>query len=162
MELLFKKLEDNNVAFVILNSCNRWLGIVLVSVGVLMSLLIVDSAEGRETRLISSKLNFDQLQDFLGVFIVFLAIVAALITCHLSKQDLEPSLVGLAINYTLMVPVYINWVVKLVADIEMYVGAVERVQQFMEVGDLNSQPTVQCKAMGFNCCFNHGIRVDSI
>lgn len=30
MEMLFKKIEANNVAFVILNSSNRWLGIALV------------------------------------------------------------------------------------------------------------------------------------
>lgn len=30
MEMLFKRMEANNVAFVILNSSNRWLGIALV------------------------------------------------------------------------------------------------------------------------------------
>lgn len=30
MEILFKKIEANNVAFMILNSSNRWLGITLV------------------------------------------------------------------------------------------------------------------------------------
>lgn len=30
MEILFKRMEANNVAFVILNSSNRWLGIALV------------------------------------------------------------------------------------------------------------------------------------
>lgn len=30
MEMLFKRMEDNNVAFVILNCSNRWLGIALV------------------------------------------------------------------------------------------------------------------------------------
>jgi hypothetical protein len=30
MEMLFKRMEANNVAFVILNTSNRWLGIALV------------------------------------------------------------------------------------------------------------------------------------
>lgn len=32
METLFKHMEANNVAFIILNSSNRWLGIALVSI----------------------------------------------------------------------------------------------------------------------------------
>lgn len=32
MEMLFKHMEANNVAFIILNSSNRWLGIALVSI----------------------------------------------------------------------------------------------------------------------------------
>jgi hypothetical protein len=44
--------------------------------------------------------------------------------------DVTPSLVGLAVNYTLLVPIYLNWVVKFLADMEMYMGAVERVQHY--------------------------------
>lgn len=36
METLFKRMEDNNVAFVILNSSNRWLGIALVRNSILL------------------------------------------------------------------------------------------------------------------------------
>ena len=31
MEMLFKRMEENNVSFVILNCSNRWLGIALVN-----------------------------------------------------------------------------------------------------------------------------------
>jgi hypothetical protein len=31
MEMLFKRMESNNVAAVILNASNRWLGIALVN-----------------------------------------------------------------------------------------------------------------------------------
>lgn len=31
MEMLFKRMEANNVAFIIQNTANRWLGIALVS-----------------------------------------------------------------------------------------------------------------------------------
>lgn len=46
------------------------------------------------------------------------------------ERRLTPSMVGLAINYTLLVPVYLNWVVRFLADTEMCMGAVERVQQY--------------------------------
>jgi hypothetical protein len=41
-----------------------------------------------------------------------------------------PALVGLAVNYTLLVPIYLNWVVKFAADMEMYMTAVERLDQY--------------------------------
>lgn len=102
MEMLFRKTEANNVAFNILNSSNRWLGIAL---------------------------------DYLGGFIVFSAIITALIMHKYYPGDISPSLVGLAINYTLLIPIYLNWVVKLFADMEMYIGAVERIQYYIENGD---------------------------
>jgi hypothetical protein len=58
-----------------------------------------------------------------------MSVVAALLTAK-TYPDVTPSLVGLAVNYTLLVPIYLNWVVKFLADMEMYMGAVERVQQY--------------------------------
>jgi len=51
-----------------------------------------------------------------------------------SSKELTPtpSLVGLAINYTLLVPIYLNWVVKLLADMEMYAGSVERIAHYAQ------------------------------
>ncbi|XP_070506650.1 ATP-binding cassette sub-family C member Sur isoform X2 [Chironomus tepperi] len=94
MEILFKRMEENNVSFVILNCSNRWLGIAL---------------------------------DYLGAIIVFIAIQTALITSQILPDDSLPSLVGLALQYTLLIPIYLNWVVKLFADMEMYFGACERI-----------------------------------
>lgn len=102
MAMLFRKIEANNVAFNILNSSNRWLGIAL---------------------------------DYLGGVIVFLAVLTALVMNLLYPGEISPSLVGLAINYTLLIPIYLNWVVKLYADMEMYIGAVERIQYYIESGD---------------------------
>lgn len=48
------------------------------------------------------------------------------------KLTPTPSLVGLAINYTLLVPIYLNWVVKLFADMEMYAGSVERIAGYTQ------------------------------
>lgn len=70
--------------------------------------------------------------DYLGAIIVFVAILSALITASLSPAGTSSSLIGLAINYALLVPIYLNWVVKLTAEMEMYVGAVERIQFCIE------------------------------
>lgn len=102
MEVLFKKIEANNLAFNIMHSSNRWLGIAL---------------------------------DFLGGMIVFFAILTALVVDVLYPESTTPSLVGLAINYTLLIPIYLNWVVKLYADMEMYIGAVERIHFYIESKD---------------------------
>ncbi|KAH8377825.1 hypothetical protein KR093_007269 [Drosophila rubida] len=119
-EILFKRLEANTIAFTILNTSNRWLGISL---------------------------------DYLGGCIVFVAIVTALATASVSCSSYvkaapatyainksasakeltpTPSLVGLAINYTLLVPIYLNWVVKLLADMEMFAGSVERIAHYAQ------------------------------
>ncbi|XP_050078932.1 ATP-binding cassette sub-family C member Sur [Anopheles maculipalpis] len=99
MEVLFKRMEANNVAQIALNCSNRWLGIAL---------------------------------DYLGAIIVFVAILTALITASLRPQSTSSSLIGLAVNYAMLVPIYLNWVVKLFAEMEMYGGAVERIQSFIE------------------------------
>ncbi|XP_021701403.1 ATP-binding cassette sub-family C member Sur [Aedes aegypti] len=98
-DTLFHRMEANNVAQVILNCSNRWLGIAL---------------------------------DYLGALIVFIAVLSALITASLSPESTSSSLIGLAINYALWVPIYLNWVVKLAAEMEMYIGAVERIQFYIE------------------------------
>ncbi|PSN38190.1 hypothetical protein C0J52_15039, partial [Blattella germanica] len=67
--------------------------------------------------------------DYLGGVIVLMSVVAALLTASFCPT-VTSSLVGLAVNYTLLVPIYLNWVVKFLADMEMYMGAVERVQQY--------------------------------
>ena len=46
---------------------------------------------------------------------------------------ITPALVGLAINYTLLVPIYLNWVVKFLADVEMYMAGVERIMQYKKL-----------------------------
>ncbi|XP_053672383.1 ATP-binding cassette sub-family C member Sur [Anopheles nili] len=99
MEVLFRRMEANNVAQIALNCSNRWLGIAL---------------------------------DYLGAIIVFVAILTALITASLRPHSTSSSLIGLAINYAMLVPIYLNWVVKLFAEMEMYGGAVERIQSFIE------------------------------
>jgi hypothetical protein len=56
-----------------------------------------------------------------------MSVVASLLTVRMCP-DVTSSLVGHAVNYTLLIPIYLNWVVKFLADMVMYMGAVERVQ----------------------------------
>ncbi|KAH8374388.1 hypothetical protein KR200_009826 [Drosophila serrata] len=137
-EILFKRLEANTIAYALLNTSHRWLGVSL---------------------------------DYLGGCIVFVATVTALATASVScshygryrqspgsgtesetyavnksptESELKPSpsLVGLAINYTLLVPIYLNWVVKLLADMEMYAGSVERIAHYAQGQDADTdEPT---------------------
>lgn len=68
----------------------------------------------------------------MGAIIVFIAFQTALITSQILPDDSLPSLVGLALQYTLLIPIYLNWVVKLFADMEMYFGACERISYCIE------------------------------
>ncbi|XP_067206473.1 ATP-binding cassette sub-family C member Sur isoform X2 [Linepithema humile] len=68
--------------------------------------------------------------DYLGAVIVVTAIFTALLSAELYPSRVTPALVGLAINYTLLVPIYLNWVVKFTAEIEMYMGSVARISAY--------------------------------
>lgn len=80
-------------------------------------------------------INMIVLQDYLGAIIVFIAILTALITSYLLPSESSPSLVGLALGYTLLIPIYLNWVVQLSANMEMYFGACERISYCIENGN---------------------------
>lgn len=85
-------------------------------------------------------------QDYLGAIIVFIAIQTALISTYLLPSEASASLVGLALQYTLLIPIYLNWVVKLFADMEMYFGACERITYYIESGYHEQQnPMETCK-----------------
>ncbi|CAB3372321.1 Hypothetical predicted protein [Cloeon dipterum] len=71
--------------------------------------------------------------DYLGAVIVFAAVLTALLSAHYVPSMVTPALVGLAVNYTLLVPIYLNWVVKFLADMEMYMTAVERLDQYAKL-----------------------------
>lgn len=73
------------------------------------------------------------IQDYLGGAIVFVATMVALITTTFFSSAISSAMVGLAINYTLLVPVYLNWVVKFFADLETYMSAVERTEEFATI-----------------------------
>lgn len=75
----------------------------------------------------------------MGAIIVVTATFAALISAELYPNRVTPALVGLAINYTLLVPIYLNWVVKFTAEIEMYMGSVARISAYSHADTENYQ-----------------------
>ncbi|XP_063611389.1 ATP-binding cassette sub-family C member 9-like [Penaeus indicus] len=79
--------------------------------------------------------------DYIGGVIVFCATVATLLWSTVFQSGLKPAMVGLAINYTLLVPVYLNWMVRFLADTEMCLNAVERVQQYATLPAEDAPPT---------------------
>ncbi|XP_071518290.1 LOW QUALITY PROTEIN: ATP-binding cassette sub-family C member 9 [Panulirus ornatus] len=98
--VILHRLDTHITAFTLLHAGNRWLGICL---------------------------------DYIGSIIVFCATSGLLLwsTVLATPQTaLSPAMVGLAINYTLFVPVYLNWVVRFLAETEMCLNAVERVQHY--------------------------------
>ncbi|KAG5323862.1 SUR protein, partial [Acromyrmex heyeri] len=70
--------------------------------------------------------------DYLGAVIVVVAISTALLSAELYPSRVTPKLVGLAINYTLLVPV-LNWMIKFSAEIELYMGSVARICAYKNV-----------------------------
>uniref|UniRef100_A0A224XW21 Putative multidrug resistance-associated protein/mitoxantrone resistance protein n=1 Tax=Panstrongylus lignarius TaxID=156445 RepID=A0A224XW21_9HEMI len=76
--------------------------------------------------------------DYLGAVIVLVAMLVSLICSNLMPAVVTPALVGLAINYTLLVPIYLNWVVKFISDVEMYMAGVERVCHYIKMKPFNS------------------------
>ncbi|CAN7987080.1 unnamed protein product [Ixodes hexagonus] len=71
------------------------------------------------------------IQDYLGGVILFLATMAAL-TAALTGS-ISPSFVGIAMTYTLLVPIYLNWLVRQVSSVEMYMSSVERVIKYAQL-----------------------------
>lgn len=63
---------------------------------------------------------------------MFLSSLATIAAACSYPERVTPSLVGLAINYTLLVPVYLNWVVKFAADVDIYMSAADRVYACIE------------------------------
>ncbi|XP_077281722.1 sulfonylurea receptor [Temnothorax americanus] len=72
--------------------------------------------------------------DYLGAVIVVVAIYTALLSAELYPSRVTPKLVGLAINYALLVPV-LNWMMKFSAEVELYMGSVARICAYR-----NAQP----------------------
>lgn len=92
---IFESIDANVLSFLMVNSANCWLGIML---------------------------------DCLGGVILFCATIASM-TAAIYGQ-VSSSFVGMAMAYTLLVPIYLNWVVRNLAAIEMYMNSVERVNAY--------------------------------
>ncbi|KAL7741933.1 hypothetical protein ACLKA6_012144 [Drosophila palustris] len=132
-EILFKRLEANTIAFTILNTSNRWLGISLDYLGGCIVFVAIVTALATASVSCSSyakdaMMSSSSSSSPAGTYVI---------NKNGSSKELTPtpSLVGLAINYTLLVPIYLNWVVKLLADMEMYAGSVERIAHYAQADE---------------------------
>lgn len=86
----------------------------------------------------------------------------ALISSYLLPDETSASLVGLALQYTLLIPIYLNWVVKLYADMEMYFGACERISYYIENCYHEQQNFVESckyKILRFTISHNGGVHL---
>nr|XP_057931406.1 ATP-binding cassette sub-family C member 8 isoform X2 [Doryrhamphus excisus] len=70
------------------------------------------------------------LEEYIGACVVLVAAVAS-ITNSLYNQ-LSPGLVGLGLTYALMVSNYMNWMVRNLADMEVQLGSVKRINGLLK------------------------------
>ena len=73
---------------------------------------------------------------------VLVAMLLALLVHRCHPDYLTPGQVGLAISYTLMTPIYLQWVVRFWSELEMYFNAVERVLHYSQLRPENEVTTI--------------------
>uniref|UniRef100_A0A8K9UT77 ATP-binding cassette, sub-family C (CFTR/MRP), member 9 n=1 Tax=Oncorhynchus mykiss TaxID=8022 RepID=A0A8K9UT77_ONCMY len=78
--------------------------------------------------------------DYLGAVIVLTAAVASIWS---SGKNLPSSMVGLGLTYALTVTNYLNWVVRNLADLEVQMAAVKKVNSFLSTESENYEDTTQ-------------------
>ncbi|XP_062928444.1 ATP-binding cassette sub-family C member 9-like isoform X2 [Mobula hypostoma] len=78
--------------------------------------------------------------DYLGAYIVLTAALASIM--YASYYELSPGLVGFGLTYALTVCNYLNWVVRNLADLEVQMGAVKKVNSFLNIESENYEGTM--------------------
>uniref|UniRef100_A0A8C3JBI8 ATP binding cassette subfamily C member 8 n=1 Tax=Calidris pygmaea TaxID=425635 RepID=A0A8C3JBI8_9CHAR len=68
--------------------------------------------------------------EYIGACVVLIAAVTSITSCLYSK--LSSGLVGLGLTYALMVSNYLNWMVRNLADMEIQLGAVKRINGLLK------------------------------
>ncbi|CAL8242317.1 unnamed protein product [Merluccius merluccius] len=107
--------DTNNTAYLFLSAANRWL----------------------EVR-----------TDYLGAVIVLAAAIASIWTANLTTTTAPNNygstagLVGLGLTYALTVTNYLNWVVRNLADLEVQMAAVKKVNSFLATESENYEGTI--------------------
>eukprot|EP00095_Tigriopus_kingsejongensis_P009125 snap_masked-scaffold595_size129005-processed-gene-0.7 protein:Tk09125 transcript:snap_masked-scaffold595_size129005-processed-gene-0.7-mRNA-1 annotation:"cystic fibrosis transmembrane conductance regulator" len=71
--------------------------------------------------------------DFTGAVMVFVSIIINLLVSYQYPGERSSASIGLSMNYSLLVPIYLAWVIKFLADIENYMNAVERVLEYTDL-----------------------------
>ncbi|XP_043649909.1 ATP-binding cassette sub-family C member Sur isoform X2 [Drosophila teissieri] len=140
-EILFKRLEANTIAYALLNTSHRWLGVSLDYLG--GCIVFVATVTALTAASVSCRRHYEASTStsppsYPSPSPAAFASETYAVTKSSSELRPSPSLVGLAINYTLLVPIYLNWVVKLLADMEMYAGSVERIAHYAQAQDADA------------------------
>ncbi|XP_051889407.1 LOW QUALITY PROTEIN: ATP-binding cassette sub-family C member 9-like [Pristis pectinata] len=78
--------------------------------------------------------------DYLGAYIVLTAALASIM--YSSYYSLSSGLVGFGLTYALTVCNYLNWVVRNLADLEVQMGAVKKVNSFLNIESENYEGTM--------------------
>lgn len=71
--------------------------------------------------------------DCTGAVMVFVSIIINLFVSYQYPGERSSATIGLSMNYSLLVPIYLAWVVKFLADIENYMNAVERILEYTDL-----------------------------
>ncbi|XP_070559237.1 ATP-binding cassette sub-family C member 9-like isoform X2 [Ptychodera flava] len=69
--------------------------------------------------------------EFLGAIIVLISALTSLISCKVGA--ISPSWVGLALTYAISICMQANWLVRMFAECEMNMNAVERVEHYTRI-----------------------------
>ncbi|XP_013908881.1 PREDICTED: ATP-binding cassette sub-family C member 9-like [Thamnophis sirtalis] len=81
-------------------------------------------------------LSLPPFKDYVGAFIVLTAAVAFI------AEKSAAGLVGLGLLYALTITNYLNWVVRNLADMEVQMGAVKKVNSFLNMESENYEGTM--------------------
>ncbi|KAM9823722.1 LOW QUALITY PROTEIN: ATP-binding cassette sub-family C member 9 [Neosynchiropus ocellatus] len=93
--------------------------------------------------------------DYLGAVLVLAAAVAAM---H-SNDNPDASKVGLALTYALTMTNYLNWVVRNLADLEVQMAAVKKVNSFLSTESENYEGTMDASQVPENWPHNGEIKI---
>uniref|UniRef100_A0A6I8N135 ATP binding cassette subfamily C member 9 n=1 Tax=Ornithorhynchus anatinus TaxID=9258 RepID=A0A6I8N135_ORNAN len=83
--------------------------------------------------------HHQSIQDYLGACIVLTAAVASIASIPGGPKS---GLVGLGLLYALTITNYLNWVVRNLADLEVQMGAVKKVNSFLNMESENYEGTM--------------------
>ncbi|RMC12265.1 hypothetical protein DUI87_09777 [Hirundo rustica rustica] len=112
---LLEYTDSNNIASLFLTAANRWLEVRMAS-----TLLLSCIHEEFLTL----------FQEYIGACVVLIAAVTSITSCLYNK--ITSGLVGLGLTYALMVSNYLNWMVRNLADMEIQLGAVKRINGLLK------------------------------